>query len=251
MEPVDGGHLVVCRRRWSTGVRGRSPGRCGGGRTGGGAANQKVEAALACQPGTVAPSATTDMNTTGCVLTVTNIGGNNVNSSTVTVTASAGSHMSRRRTRAARSAPTRWCSRASYRQADRASPRRRRCSRRRTSCRRPAQRASEVDADGRRGRYSSSTGTTCEATIDHRHLDGARRSTTDLNALGDFDGKFSNAAADAVHTDSDLVASGNLYSTGATLSSTTGFAVGLTVEEKDRKGGTTRTARAPAASAHR
>jgi hypothetical protein len=52
---------------------------------------------------------------------------------------------------------------------------------------------------------------------------------TALNASADFDGTFSNAAADDVET--DPISTGNPYSTRATLG-TTGFAVGLTLEEK-------------------
>lgn len=184
-----------------------------------GPANQKVEAALACEPGTVAPGAPI-----GCTLTVTNQGGNAVNNTTVTLTASGGSYDST-------SKPTN-CTISSDKLV--------------LTC--AIGKLNAVNTPGSsftethellapgsglevtqtvEGRYSSESGN--KRGSDTIKVTSDNPLPTDLNESADFDGKFSNSATDSVQT--DPISTGNLYSTGATLG-TSGFAVGLTVEEK-------------------
>ena len=184
-----------------------------------GPANQKVEAALACEPGTVAPGAPI-----GCTLTVANQGGNTVNNTTVTVTASGGSYLSTNQ-------PT-FCTISEDELV--------------LTC--TVGKLNAVNTPGSsftethellapgsgeevtqtvEGRYSSATGN--KRGSDTINVTSENPLETELNESADFDGKFSNSAADSVQT--DPISTGNLYSTGATLG-TTGFAVGLTVEEK-------------------
>jgi len=189
-----------------------------------GPANQTVEAALACQPGTVAPSTTTDLNTTGCVLTVTNKGGNNVNNTTVTVTASAGSYVSTSDSRCSISADklVLTCAIGKLTAVGTGA----------TSMFTETHKL-QVPTSGSSitqsvvGRYSSSTGN--NRGNDSINVTSTNPLVTSLNPSANFDATFSNAAADGVQT--DPISTGNPYSTGATLG-TTGFAVGLTVEEK-------------------
>lgn len=186
-----------------------------------GPANQKVEAALACEPGTVAPGAPI-----GCTLTVENKGGNTVNNTTVTVTASGGSYDSTDSTLCSISEDelVLTCTIGKL-----------------NAVNTPGSSFSETHellapTSGSsvtqfvEGRYSSATGNkrgsdTISVTSTPNPL------PTDLDESADFDGKFSNSAGDSVQTDPISTADNNLYSTGATLG-TTGFAVGLTVEEK-------------------
>jgi hypothetical protein len=184
-----------------------------------GPANQKVEAALACEPGTVAPGAPI-----GCTLTVANKGGNTVNNTTVTVTASGGSYVST-------SEPTRCTISADQLVLT--------CSIGKLNAVNTAgssfTETHELQAPGSgsgvtqqvEGRYSSATGNSRGSDL--IKVTSTNPLPTNLNESADFDGKFSNDATDSVQT--DPITTGNLYSTGATLG-TTGFAVGLTVEEK-------------------
>lgn len=189
-----------------------------------GPANQKVEASLSCQPGTVAPSTTTNLNTTGCTLTVTNQGGNNVNNTTVTVTASAGSYVSTSDSRCSISADklVLTCAIGKLTAVG-------------TGATSMFTETHELQAPTSgssisqtvSGRYSSETGN--NRGNDSIKVTSTNPLPTNLNGSADFDGKFSNDAADSVQT--DPITTENLYSTGATLG-TTGFAVGLTVLEK-------------------
>jgi len=184
-----------------------------------GPANQKVEAALACEPGTVAPGAPI-----GCTLTVTNQGGNTVNNTTVTVTASGGSYLSTTQ-------PT-FCTIS----ADKLLLT---CTiGKLNAVNTPGSsftETHELQAPGSgssiaqtvAGRYSSESGN--KRGSDTIMVTSTNPLVTSLNESADFDGKFSNEATDFVQT--DPISTGNPYSTGATLG-TTGFAVGLTVEEK-------------------
>jgi hypothetical protein len=184
-----------------------------------GPANQKVEAALACEPGTVAPGAPL-----GCTLTVTNQGGNNVNNTTVTVTASAGSYVSTSDSRCTISADklVLTCAIGKLTAVG-------------TGTTSVFTETHELQAPGSgsevtqtvEGRYSSPTGN--NRGNDVINVTSTNPLATSLNASADFDGKFSDAAADSVQT--DPISTGNPYSTGATLG-TAGFAVGLTVEER-------------------
>jgi hypothetical protein len=182
-----------------------------------GPANQKVEAALDCEPGTVAPGAPI-----GCTLTVTNQGGNNVNNTVVTVTASAGSYVSTSDSRCSISGDELTCAIGKLTAVG-------------TGATSMFTETHELQAPGSgsevtqevEGRYSSPTGN--KRGNDTINVTSVNPLPTSLNASADFDGKFSNAASDSVQT--DPISTGNPYSTGATLG-TTGFAVGLTVEEK-------------------
>jgi hypothetical protein len=179
------------------------------------AAPQQVAASLTCQPGTVAPT-----TTTGCTLTVTNIGGNNVNNVTITNTASGGA------TFLASDNPL--CTTSANKLVLT-------CTIGKLAAGAKFEETHELQAPGTgasvgqmlQGRYSSATG-------NNRGSDSIMILTTNplpttLNASPDFDGKFANEATDSVQT--DPISAGNPYSTGATLG-TTGFEVGLTVEEK-------------------
>ncbi len=189
-----------------------------------GPANQKVEASLSCQPGTVAPSTTTDLNTTGCTLTVTNQGGNNVNNTTVSVTASAGSYVSKSDSRCSISEDklVLTCAIGKLTAVGTGA----------TSMFTETHKL-QVPTSGLSisqtvsGRYSSESGN--KRGSDTVMVTSTNPLVTNLKDTADFDGTFSNAAADSVQT--DPISPNNLYSTGATLG-TTGFAVGLTVEEK-------------------
>jgi hypothetical protein len=182
-----------------------------------GPANQKVEASLACEPGTVAPGAPI-----GCTLTVENKGGNAVNNTTITVTASGGSFASTTMPGSCSfSGAVLTCAVGKL-----------------NAVSTPGSTFTETHellAPGSgstvtqtvEGRYSSSTpnkrGNDTIAVTSENPL------PTNLDASADFDGKFSDSAADSVQT--DPISTGNPYSTGATLG-TTGFAVGLTVKER-------------------
>ena len=191
-----------------------------------GPANQKVEASLSCQPGTVAPSTTTDLNTTGCTLTVANQGGNNVNNTTVSVTASAGSYVSSSDSRCSISEDKLVLTCAIGKLTAVGTG---------TTSRFTETHELQAPTSGLSisqtvsGRYSSETGN--NRGNDTIKVTSTNPLVTTLNGSADFDGKFSNDAADSVQTDPISTADNNLYSTGATLG-TTGFAVGLTVLEK-------------------
>jgi hypothetical protein len=178
------------------------------------ATTQQVQATISCQPGTVKPG-----RSTGCLLTVTNIGGNNVNSVIVTDTASAGTFSSLPSFCTA-SGSTLTCDFAKLTAAgtggatksatyELLSP--------------PTGTSMRQDFTGR---YSSPTGNN-RGSVSISFTPSFVITTLDSSA--DFDGTFSDTATDAVQT--DPITAGNPYSTGATLG-TTGFAVGLTVEEK-------------------
>jgi hypothetical protein len=184
-----------------------------------GPANQKVEASLSCQPGTVAPGAPI-----GCTLTVANKGGNAVNNTTVTVTASGGSFDST-------TLPTSCtvssdglvvtCAVGKLNAVNTPG------SSFTATYELLAPASGDEVAQTVTGRYSSSTPN--KRGNDLIDVTSDNPLQTDLNESADFDGKFSNDASDSVQT--DPISTGNPYSTGATLG-TTGFAVGLTVEEK-------------------
>jgi hypothetical protein len=186
-----------------------------------GPANQKVEATLDCEPGTVAPGAPI-----GCTLTVTNQGGNNVNNTMVTVTASAGSYVSTSDSRCSISDDelVLTCAIGKLTAVG-------------TGATSMFTETHELHAPGSgsavtqevEGRFSSPTGN--NRGNDTILITSTNPLETNLNESADFDGRFSNAAADSVQTDPISTSAGNFYSTGATLG-TTGFAVGLTVEEK-------------------
>jgi len=184
-----------------------------------GPANQKVEAALACEPGTVAPGAPI-----GCTLTVTNKGGNAVNNTTVKLTASGGSYDSTTKPTNCTISNDKLVLTCAIGKLNAVNT--------------PGSSFTETHellAPGSgsevtqtfEGRYSSETAN--KRGNDTITVTFTNPFKTNLNALADFDGKFSNDAADFVQT--DPISTGNPYSTGATLG-TTGFAVGLTVEEK-------------------
>ena len=184
-----------------------------------GPTNQKVEAALACEPGTVAPGAPI-----GCTLTVTNQGGNTVNNTTVTVTASGGSYLSTSQPTSCTISADKLVLTCTIGKLNAVNT--------------PGSSFTETHellAPGSgssitqtvAGRYSSETGN--KRGSDTIKVTSTNPLVTSLNESGDFDGKFSNDANDSVQT--DPISEGNPYSTGATLG-TTGFAVGLTVEEK-------------------
>ena len=186
-----------------------------------GPTNQKVEAALACQPGTVAPGAPI-----GCTLTVTNQGGNTVNNTTVTLTASGGSYESTTKPANCTISENKLVLTCAIGKLNAVNT--------------PGSSFTETHellapASGDEvtqlfdGRYSSET--TNKRGSDLIKVTFTNPYKTMLKDSADFDGKFSNDATDSVQTDPISTADGNLYSTGATLG-TTGFAVGLTVEEK-------------------
>ncbi len=184
-----------------------------------GPANQKVEAALACEPGTVAPGAPI-----GCTLTVANKGGNSVNNTNVTVTASAGSYVSTTKPSnctISGSTLVLTCSIGKLNAVNTPGS-----SFTETHELLAPGSGSEVTQKVE-GRYSSETGN--NRGSDKITVTTTNPLPTNVNESADFDGKFSNAATDSVQT--DPISTGNPYSTGATLG-TTGFAVGLTVEEK-------------------
>ena len=174
---------------------------------------QQVIASLTCQPGTVNPKAN---GTTGCVLTVTNIGGNSVNNVVVTDKASAGTFLSSSSSLCTPSGDTLTCNIGKLSGAGT-----------------PGSTFSEtheldVPSSGTvtqnvTGRYSPNPNSRGSDTV------RPATATTNLDSTANFDGKFANEATDSVQT--DPITAGNPYSTGATLG-TTGFAVGLTVEEK-------------------
>jgi hypothetical protein len=178
------------------------------------ATTQQVQATTSCQPGTVKPG-----KSTGCLLTVTNIGGNNVNSVTVTDTASAGTFSSSSSSCTA-SGSTLTCSFDKL--AGAGTPGATKSARYELLA--PAT-GSSVRQDFT-GRYSSPTG-------NHRGSDNITFTppfvTTTLDSSTDFDATFSDTATDSVQT--DAISTGNRYSTGATLG-TTGFAVGLSLRER-------------------
>jgi hypothetical protein len=188
------------------------------------ATTQQVQATISCQPGTVKPG-----KSTGCLLTVTNIGGNNVNSVTVNVnsvtvadTASAGTFSSLSSFCTA-SGSTLTCSFGKLAAA--LTPGATKSATYELLA--PAAPATGMSMRQEfTGRYSSPTG-------NNRGSDSISFTppfvTTTLDGSADFDGRFANEATDSVQT--DPISAGNPYSTGATLG-TTGFAVGLTVEEK-------------------
>ena len=180
------------------------------------ATTQQVEATVSCEPGTVKPG-----RSTGCAITVTNVGGNNVNGVTVTVTAPG-----------TFSSPSSLCTGTSTltcsfgKLTAKGTP---------GATKGPETYELTIPVDATSpvvqtisGRYSSATGNNRgDATIKFTSLPPA----TVVNSTGDFDGRFSNDAAESVQTDAVDVAAGDFYSTGATLGDE-GFAVGLTVEEK-------------------
>ena len=182
------------------------------------ATTQQVTASLTCQPGTVAPG-----TTTGCTLTVTNIGGNNVNNVTITDTASGGATFLSSNKSLCTKSPDNLVLTCAIGKL--------------TAAGTPGATFSEthelqVPTSGPvsqivSGRYSSTTGNS--RGNDSIMVSPPNPLITTLNASPDFDGKFANEATDSVQT--DPITAGNPYSTGATLG-TTGFAVGLTVEEK-------------------
>jgi hypothetical protein len=185
-----------------------------------GPANQKVEAALACEPGTVAPGAAI-----GCTLTVANKGGNAVNNANVTVTASGGSFISTDEPTSCTISQDNLVLTCTIGKLNAVNT--------------PGSsfdETHELQAPGAGeevtqevvGRFSSPTGN--KRGNDTIAVTSENPLETDLNESADFDGKFSNSATDSVQTDPISTATGNLYSTGATLG-TSGFAVGLTVEE--------------------
>lgn len=183
-----------------------------------GPANQKVEAALACEPGTVAPGAPI-----GCMLTVTNQGGNAVNNTTVTVTASGGSFDSATVVPASCTIDglVLTCTVGKLNAVNTPG------SSFTATYELLAPASGEEVTQTVAGRYSSSTPN--KRGNDLVSITSTNPLPTSLNASADFDGKFSNSADDSVQT--DPITTGNLYSTGATLG-TSGFAVGLTVLEK-------------------
>jgi hypothetical protein len=186
--------------------------------TGQAAAPQQVKAKLSCVPSSVAPG-----TSTGCTVTVTNIGGNNVNNVTVQVVASAGSFVAPLDAGCAASGTTLTCNFGKL-----------------TAVGTPGSSKTEthelqVPTTGSpitqtlSGRYSSEKGNNRGDAVIMVELPNPVSTTLDASA--DFDGRFSNSATDSVQTDPISTSAGNFYSTGATLG-TTGFAVGLTVEEK-------------------
>ena len=184
-----------------------------------GPANQKVEASLACEPDTVAPGAPI-----GCRLTVANKGGNAVNNTTVTVTASGGSFDSTTvPTSCTIDGPVLTCAVGKLNAVNTAG------SSFTATYELLAPASGDEVTQTVEGRYSSATGN--KRGSDTITVAEPNPLETSLDESADFDGKFSNSADESVQTDPISIASGNLYSTGATLG-TTGFAVGLTVEEK-------------------
>jgi hypothetical protein len=177
------------------------------------ATTQQVQATISCQPGTVKPG-----RSTGCLLTVTNIGGNNVNSVTVRDTASAGTFSS---------LPS-FCT----------------ASGRMLTCDFGKLTAAGTGAT-KSVKYellSPPTGTSMrqDFTGGYSSPTGNNRGSvsisftpsfviTTLDSSADFDATFSDTATDSVQT--DAISTDNPYSTGATLGMT-GFAVGLSVRER-------------------
>ncbi len=187
-------------------------GLLGGAATSGHAATtQQVGATLSCAPTTVAPG-----TTTGCLLTVTNNGGNSVNNVGATVTATAGTFVSSTDSRCTPNGITLTCSfgklaaGANVKETHELQV--------------PSSGTTPV-VQSVTGRYSSSTGN----NRGNDDISAPPPVSVSLDDTADFDGKFANGATDSVQT--DPVSTGNPYSTGATLG-TTGFAVGLTVKEK-------------------
>jgi len=186
-----------------------------------GPANQKVEAALACEPGTVAPGAPI-----GCTLTVANKGGNAVNNTTATVTASAGSYLSTSSSLCSISEDelVLTCTIGKLSAVNTAG----------STFTETHELQAPLQTSGLptsvtqtvAGRYSSESGNKRGSDT----ITVPAPLSTSLNSSPDFDGTFSTEADDSVQT--DPITTGNPYSTGATLG-TTGFAVGLTVEEKN------------------
>jgi uncharacterized repeat protein (TIGR01451 family) len=178
---------------------------------------QQVKATLSCEPSTVKPG-----TSTGCVLTVTNVGGNNVNNVTITDTASAGASFlsSSRPTLCAISDDklVLTCNIGKLTAAGTLGA---------TFSETHELQVPSTGAvsQGLQGRYSSTSG-------NNRGSDSIAVPdplSTSLDGSPDFDGRFANEAADFVQT--DAISAGNPYSTRATLG-TTGFAVGLTVKER-------------------
>jgi hypothetical protein len=185
-----------------------------------GPANRKVEASLSCQPSTVAPGAPI-----GCTLTVANKGGNAVNNTTATVTASAGSYLSTSSSLCSISEDelVLTCTIGKLSAVNTAG----------STFTETHELQAPLQTSGLptsvtqtvAGRYSSESGNKRGSDT----ITVPAPLSTSLNSSPDFDGTFSTEADDSVQT--DPITTGNPYSTGATLG-TTGFAVGLTVEEK-------------------
>ena len=183
----------------------------GGAATGQAAAPQQVTASLSCQPLTVAPG-----SPTGCVLRVTNIGGNNVNNVRATVTATAGTFVSSTDARCTPNGSTLGCTFAKLASGA------------------FVEETHELQApsSGTTPVVQSVTGSYSSPTGNNRGSDQIQPPSpvsVSLDGSGDFDGRFANEATDSVQT--DAISAGNPYSTGATLG-TTDFSVGLTVKER-------------------
>lgn len=180
------------------------------------ASTQQVAAALTCQPETVKPG-----NTVGCVLTVSNNGGNNVNQVVVTDEAPGGTFLP---------SSSSLCDVGDGADADT------------LTCE-----IGKLTAVGTPGAtftethelQTPSSGTSLVQTVNGRFSPNKNNRASDtiapvteetnLNPSADFDGTFANADGEDVQTGE--LSSTNPYSTGASVLGTT-FAVGLTVLEQ-------------------
>ena len=184
------------------------------------ATTQQVTASLACEPATVKLG-----GSTGCLLTVTNIGGNNVNNVNVTVTASAGAYLS--------SSEPSTCTISSSELVLTCAVGKL------TAVGTPGAKFTEIHelevptagstiSQKVEGRYSSTSGNNRgSASISVPQLNHPLITT--LSGSDTFDGTFADGAEDSVQT--GPISGTKRYTTGATLG-TTGFFVGLTVGEQ-------------------
>jgi hypothetical protein len=179
--------------------------------TGHAATTQQVTASLECEPGTV-------KTTVGCLLTVTNEGGNNVTAVKVTITASAGTFLNSTDSRCAPSGSTLTCN------------------------------IGKLTGFGKLDSTFTethelqvpSTGTVVQTMIGRYSPNANNRGDdditpflpveTEVDSSNDFDGRFADGNGESVQTGTNLSGS-NFYSTSATLTGTE-FTVGLTVRER-------------------
>lgn len=183
------------------------------------ATTQQVTASMTCQPPTVKPA-----STVGCILTVTNVGGNTVNQVVVTDRAPGGTFSSSTSSRCTASGDTLTCD------------------------------IGKLTGAGSAGSTFSelhelqvpASGTSFTQTVDGRYSPNPNNRSSDtispvsvattLDDSADFDGRFANANGESVQTGT-AVSGSNPYATGATLVGAQAFAAGLTVREQSSGSG--------------
>jgi uncharacterized repeat protein (TIGR01451 family) len=179
------------------------------------AVTQQVTAEVACQPATVKPG-----RTTGCLLTVSNNGGNNVTKLVVTDTASGGTFLSPSSSKCITAGATLTCDIGKLTGVGTAG----------SSF--TVTYELQVPASGTdpvvqtvTGKFAPNPNNRASDTIEPEVL------STQLDDSADFDGRFANAAGESVQT-SIAISGDNPYSTAATVQGTT-FAAGLAVREEE------------------